>query len=209
MSTEKKKKHRAGWNFLSRRKRRKYRRWRKTEIARAGIEPTAAAPNLASPTAQVLVAQTTQPVQKNRLRDELLSYVWTDTVEWGLGGGKKKRSSLSLFLSFFNVKIFCRIFSWWLKSHFLNTRWRSIENLHSFFPFNRNELLCLSDDGFNARKLRVPNYNRTYCLIMITQHCFLSIIASLCPAQQHLFSFNSQSNWPCPVLKYGARFVLV
>ena len=26
---------------------------------------------LASPTAQVLVAQTTQPVQKNRLRDEL------------------------------------------------------------------------------------------------------------------------------------------
>ena len=45
---------------------------------------------LASPTAQVLVAQTTQPVQKNRLRDELWSYVWTDTVDWGLGGGRKR-----------------------------------------------------------------------------------------------------------------------
>ena len=44
----------------------------------------------ASPTAQVLVAQTTQPVQKNRLCDELLGYVRTDTVDWGLGGGRKK-----------------------------------------------------------------------------------------------------------------------
>ena len=45
---------------------------------------------LASPTAQVLVAQTTRPVQKNRLRDELQSYVRTDTVDWGLGGGRKR-----------------------------------------------------------------------------------------------------------------------
>ena len=45
---------------------------------------------LGSPTAQVLVAQTTQPVQNNRLHDELQSYVRTDTVDWGLGGGRKK-----------------------------------------------------------------------------------------------------------------------
>ena len=44
----------------------------------------------ASPTAQVLVAQTTRPVQRNRLRDELQSYVRTDTVDWGLGGGRKR-----------------------------------------------------------------------------------------------------------------------
>ena len=37
---------------------------------------------LASPSAQVLVAQTTQPVQKNWLRDELQSYVRTYTVDW-------------------------------------------------------------------------------------------------------------------------------
>ena len=44
----------------------------------------------ASPTAQVLVAQTTRPVQKNRLRGELQSYVRTDLVDWGLEGGRKR-----------------------------------------------------------------------------------------------------------------------
>ena len=40
----------------------------------------------ASPTTPVLVAQTTQA-----LRDELQGYVRTYTVDWGLGGGRKKR----------------------------------------------------------------------------------------------------------------------
>ena len=41
----------------------------------------------------MLVAQTTQPAQKNRLRDELWSYVRTDRVDWGLGRGNKKGKS--------------------------------------------------------------------------------------------------------------------
>ena len=37
----------------------------------------------------MLVAQTTRPVQKNRLRDELLGYVRTDRVDWGWEEGKR------------------------------------------------------------------------------------------------------------------------
>ena len=48
---------------------------------------------LASPTAQMLVAQTTRPVQKNRLRDELYGYVRTDTIDWGSGRGRKRARS--------------------------------------------------------------------------------------------------------------------
>ena len=48
----------------------RFRRWRKRERARAGIEPIQRQ-RLASPTAQVFVAQTTRPVQKIRLCDEL------------------------------------------------------------------------------------------------------------------------------------------
>ena len=50
---------------------------------------------LASPTAQVLVAQTTQPVQKNRLRDDLSGCVRTDTVDWGVGRREKEGKETS------------------------------------------------------------------------------------------------------------------
>ena len=72
-----------------RRRIRKRRRQRKRERARVGIS-NLRRQCLASPTAQVLVAQTTRPVQKNWLRDELYSYVRIDTVDWELGGGKRR-----------------------------------------------------------------------------------------------------------------------
>ena len=37
----------------------------------------------------MLVAQTTRPVQKNRLRDQLLGYVGNDRVDWGWEEGKR------------------------------------------------------------------------------------------------------------------------
>ena len=45
---------------------------------------------LASPTAHVLVALTTRPVQKNRLRDELEGYNRTDTVDGGWEEGERR-----------------------------------------------------------------------------------------------------------------------
>ena len=65
-------------------------RWSKRERARVGIEPTTAAPS--QPDYPGVSRSDHSAGTKDRLRDELLSYVRTDmyTVDWGLGGGRKR-----------------------------------------------------------------------------------------------------------------------